>query len=53
MNEAVIRRIGKDRYGRTFAELYINGENVQQSLLSKGHVQIYDRYSDQCLWPTK
>ena len=45
-----IRRITKDRFGRTVAELYLNGSNVQQKLVSSGHAEIYWKYAKQCLW---
>ena len=48
--EVEIRRITKDRYGRTVAELSKDGVNVQRLLVSKGHAQIYERYSQQCSW---
>ena len=51
--EVEIRRITKDRYGRTVAELFKDGVNVQRLLVSKGHAQIYERYSEQCSWSRK
>ena len=45
-----IRRITTDRYGRTVAELFLNGSNVQQHLVGSGHALIYWRYADQCPW---
>ena len=45
-----IRRITKDRYGRTVAELSKGGMNIQKKLVSKGYAQIYQRYADQCRW---
>ena len=45
-----IRRITKDRYGRTVAELFIGTRNVQQELVATGHAKIYRRYSYQCPW---
>ena len=46
--EVVLRRITKDRYGRTVAELSKDGVNVQRLLVSKGHAQIHEKYSKQC-----
>ena len=51
--EVEIRRIIKDRYGRTVAELFKDGVNVQRLLVAKGHAQIYERYSKQCSWTRK
>lgn len=45
-----IRRITTDRYGRTVAELFVDGSNVQQRLVSAGHAEIYWRYACQCPW---
>ena len=45
-----IRRITTDRYGRTVAELYANGINVQQAMVSSGNARIYQRYAHQCPW---
>ncbi len=45
-----IRRITKDRYGRTVAELFVNGSNVQQRMAASSHAQIYWRYASQCPW---
>ena len=51
MNQTVgIRRIKKDRYGRTVAELFLNGTNVQQSMVASGHAEIYWKYAHQCPW---
>ena len=50
-NEKVyIRRITKDRYGRTVAELFKNDINVQEIIIKKGYGKIYERYADQCDW---
>jgi micrococcal nuclease len=48
--KVTIRRITTDRYGRTVAELFVNGSNVQQQLVASGHALIYWRYADQCPW---
>ena len=48
--KVTIRRITSDRYGRTVAELFIDGSNVQQQLVASGHAAIYWRYVDQCPW---
>ena len=48
--KVTIRRITTDRYGRTVAELFVNGSNVQQQLVASGHASIYWRYADQCPW---
>ena len=48
--EVGIRRITKDRYGRTVAELYLRGSNVQQKLVASGHAEIYWKYAKQCPW---
>ena len=45
-----IRRITTDRYGRTVAEIYVDGTNVQQAMVASGHADIYWRYADPCPW---
>ena len=51
INEEVsIRRITKDRYGRTVAELFYGNINIQKLLVDKGYGQIYKKYSNQCEW---
>ena len=45
-----IRRITKDRYGRTMVELFLGTTNVQQEMVVSGHAEIYWRYQDQCSW---
>ena len=39
--EVSIRRITKDRYDRTMAELFVDVTNVQQQLVASGHAEIY------------
>ena len=48
--EVSIKRITKDRYGRTVAELTKDGVNIQERLVDKGFASVYKRYSDQCDW---
>ena len=45
-----IRRITKDRYGRTVVELFLGTTNVQQEMVVSGHAEIYWRHQDQCPW---
>ena len=45
-----IRRITKDRYGRTVVELFLGTTNVQQEMVVSGIAEIYWRYQDQCPW---
>jgi len=45
-----IRRLTKDRYGRTVAELSKGRMNIQKRLVRKGYAKIYQRYADQCSW---
>ena len=45
-----IKRITKDRYGRTVGELFKNGLNIQKMIVEKGHGKIYKKYSLQCKW---
>ena len=48
--EVFIKRINKDRYGRTVAELSINGKNIQQTMFKSGYAEIYSKYAYQCSW---
>lgn len=48
--EVGIRRITTDRYGRTVAELFVDGSNVQQKLVASGHADIHWKYAHQCGW---
>ena len=48
-----IKRITKDRYGRTVGELFKNGLNIQKMIVEKGHGKIYEKYSHQCTWTRK
>ena len=48
--EVSIKRITKDRYGRTVAELFKNEENLQELIVKKGFGVIYKKYSHQCDW---
>ena len=41
---------GKDRYGRTVGELFANGKNVQEAMVSSGRAQILTPYAHQCEW---
>lgn len=45
-----IRRITKDRYSRTIAELYADNVNVGEQLVAQGYARIYRRYAFQCPW---
>ena len=51
--EVSIKRITKDRYGRTVAELLKDEENIQELIVKKGFGKIYERYSHQCNWSNK
>jgi len=51
MNKKVyIKRIAKDRYERTVAELFINDLNIQETIVKKGYGKIYQKYASQCSW---
>ena len=45
-----IRRITKDRYERTVAELFVGETNVQHEMVATGHAEVYQRYGHQCPW---
>jgi len=48
-----LKRITKDRYGRTVGELFKNGINIQKMIVDNGHGKIYKKYSHQCKWTIK
>ena len=48
--EVSIRRITKDRYGRTVAELFKDGVNIQELIVKQGFGEIYQKYAYQCEW---
>ena len=51
--EVSIKRITKDRYGRTIGELFKNEVNIQKLIFEKGYGKIYDKYAYQCEWSNK
>ena len=51
--ELSIRRITKDRYERTVAELAKDGLNIQKLMVSKGYAKIYKKYADPCPWASQ
>ena len=48
--EVAVRRIAKDRYGRTVAEISIGEMNIQQRMVDKGFARVYETYANQCDW---
>ena len=48
--EVSIRRINKDTYGRTVAELSKDGVNIQELMVDKRYAHIYKKYAEQCNW---
>ena len=47
-----IKRIDTDRYGRTVAEIFIEGTNIQKLMVKNGFAKIHRKYSFQCDWAT-
>ena len=45
-----IKRITKDKYGRTVAELFLGDINIQELIVKKGYGRIYRKYANQCSW---
>ena len=50
-----IRRITKDRYGRTVGELFLAGphittRNVQREMVASGHAVVIPKYAKRCPW---
>ena len=48
--KVTIKRIDTDRYGRTIAEIFIEGTNIQKLMVKNGFAKIYRKYSFQCDW---
>ncbi len=48
--EVSIRRIGKDRYGRTVGEISKDDVNIQELMVEKELARVYKKYEDQCEW---
>ena len=48
-----IKRIDTDRYGRSIAEIFIEGTNIQKLMVQNGFAKIYRKYSFQCDWTYK
>ena len=51
--EVSIKRITKDKYGRTVGEIFKNGVNIQELIVVRGFGKIYTKYSYQCEWSKK
>jgi len=45
-----IKRLDIDRYGRTVAELFLNGKNIQKAIFDNQFAVIYKKYANQCKW---
>ena len=45
-----IRRITRDRYGRTVGELFVGAQNVQKRMVESGHAVVMPRYAKQYSW---
>ena len=50
--KVTIKRIDTDRYGRTVAEIFIEGTNIQKLMVKNGFAKIHRKYSFQCDWAT-
>ena len=48
-----IKRIDTDRYGRTVAEIFIQGKNIQKLMVQNRFAKIYRKYFFQCDWTYK
>ena len=43
-----VRTVDTDRYGRTVAELFSQGRNINLSMVESGHAVVYDQYVSGC-----
>ena len=48
--EVRIQRYGRDRYGRTVADLFLKEVPVGELMVSSGHGVVMPRYAHQCNW---
>ena len=48
--EVSIKRITKDRHGRTVGKLFKNELNIQELIVGKGYEKIYKKHAYQCEW---
>ena len=51
--EVSIKRITRDRYGRTVGELFKDYVNIQKLIVEKEYGKIYKKYAYQCEWSKK
>ena len=51
--KVTIKRIDTDRYGRTVAEIFIEGTNIQKLMVKNGFAKLHRKYSFQCDWTYK
>ena len=51
--KVTIKRIDTDRYGRTVAEIFIEGTNIQKLMVKNGFAKLHMKYSFQCDWTYK
>ncbi|MBE9160074.1 thermonuclease family protein [Nodosilinea sp. LEGE 06152] len=42
------READTDRYGRTVAEVYANGQNVNLQMVQEGHAVVYTQFLNSC-----
>ena len=43
--EVVVKPVGKDRYGRTLAEVYVDGKSLGEELVKSGAAWWFEKYS--------
>ena len=51
--KVTIKRIDTDRYGRTVAEIFIEGINIQKLMVKNGFAKNHRKYCFQCDWTYK
>ena len=51
--KVTIKKIDTDRYGRTVAEIFIEGTNIQKLMVKNGFAKLHRKYSFQCDWTYK
>ena len=51
--KVTIKRIDTDRYGRTVAEIFLEGKNIQKLMIKNGFAKIHRKYFFHCDWTYK
>lgn len=48
-----VKEYGQDRYGRVIAEVFVDGNNVNLSMVESGNAYVYEEYCKDAVYRTK